>query len=117
MKYRVIKAYQSPYPLPIIFQKGERVEIEREYTEDPDWENWVWCKGKNNKYSWEPKQYLIISIRKGRFKKDYNAMELSVIEGEELTLNEVINGFGMAEKENGTKGWVPMKNLMQEKLK
>jgi hypothetical protein len=46
-KYRVIEEYKSPYPNPIVFQEGEQVEIEKEFTDDPDWKNWVWCKGEN----------------------------------------------------------------------
>ncbi len=112
--YRVTKAYQSPYPKSIIFQEGDWVDIGKEYTDDPDWENWVWCKGKHEQ-AWAPKQYLKISNGKGRFIKNYNALELCVYEGEELIVYEVINGFCLAEKENGKKGWVPMKNLVQEK--
>jgi hypothetical protein len=114
-KYRVTKEYKSPYPDPKGFQEGEQVEIGDEYTDDPDWKNWVWCKGKNNKHAWVPIQYLTISKGNGIFKRNYNALELSVNEGEELTVYEEINGFGMAEKVNGAKGWVPMRNITQEK--
>jgi len=38
-------------------------------------------------------------------------MELSVKVGEELVVYEVVNGFGMSEKPDGAKGWVPMRNL------
>jgi hypothetical protein len=38
-------------------------------------------------------------------------MELSVVIGETLKVHEIVNGFGMAEKSNGTRGWVPMRNL------
>ncbi len=38
-------------------------------------------------------------------------MELSVQVGEELAVYETVNGFVMSEKPDGTKGWVPMKNL------
>jgi vacuolar-type H+-ATPase subunit I/STV1 len=47
----------------------------------------------------------------GIFNRDYNAMELSVQVGEELVVYEIVNGFGMSEKTNGTKGWVPTKNM------
>jgi len=110
-KYRVIREYQSPYPDPLIFQKGEVVEIGEEFTDDPAWKNWFWCEGTNNRQAWVPKQYLDTNGGKGTFKKDYNAMELSVAVGEALWVYEIVNGFGMAEKPDGTSGWVPMKNL------
>jgi len=58
-----------------------------------------------------PKQYLDGAPGKATFIRDYNAMELSVCEGEKLILHEIVNGFGMAEKPDGRQGWVPMRNL------
>jgi len=39
--FRVIEAYQSPYPRPIVFRKGEKVTIGREFNEDLNWKDWV----------------------------------------------------------------------------
>lgn len=109
-RYKVMREYNSPYPDPIIFRKGEKTTVGQEFKEDPEWKNWVWCEG-NSKKAWVPRQYLIIDDENGVFKKDYNAMELSVKVGEELVVYEVVNGFGMSEKPDGTRGWVPMRNL------
>ncbi len=109
--YKVIRDYESPYPYPIIFQKGEKVKIGQEFKEDPNWENWIWCESENGKKAWSPKQYINIDGTKGIFNKDYNAMELSVKIGEELLIYEIVNGFGMSEKLDGKRGWVPMKNM------
>ena len=114
-KYRVIADYQSPYPDPIIFRKGEAVTIGKEFTDDPDWKDWVWCEGQNDNQAWVPKQYLEIEADQGIFITDYNALELSVVVGEVLKLYESVNGFGMVEKQNGARGWVPLKNLQEEK--
>jgi len=108
---KVIKEYKSPYPDPIIFQKGEEVTVGREYKEDPDWKDWIWCQGNNNNSAWVPKQYIDMDDVKGVFTRDYNAMELSVQAGEELVVYETINGFGMSENSNGERGWVPLKNM------
>ena len=35
--------------------------------------------------------------------------------GKRLVVHEIINGFGMSEKTNGMRGWVPMKNREIEK--
>ena len=113
-KYRVTKNYKSPHPDPIVFQKGEQVEIGDEYKGDPDWGNWIWCKGKDKKQAWVPLQYLEVKAGAGIFKTSYNALELSVLKGEELVVHEKINGFGMAEKTNGKKGWVPLRNMIKE---
>jgi hypothetical protein len=109
--YVVIKDYKSPYPDPIVFQKGEKVEVCQEFKEDPDWKNWIWCEGKDDKKAWVPKQYLNVDGRNGIFNRDYDAMELSVQVGEILVVYEIVNGFGMSEKPDGTKGWVPIRNM------
>lgn len=110
-KYRVIQDYQSPYPDPIVFRRGEKVTVGREFKDDPDWLNWRKCEGKDKNAAWVPVQYLTIEGKKGIFKQDYNARELTIVTGEILGIYEVLNGFGMAEKSNGNKGWVPMRNL------
>jgi hypothetical protein len=109
--HRVIQDYQSPYPDPIIFFKGEEVTIGKEFTDDPDWKDWIWCEGQNDNQAWVPKQYLEIKEDTGIFLTDYNALELSVAIGEILSVYEIVNGFGMAEKQNGERGWVPLRNL------
>ena len=110
-RYRVIKDYQSPYPDPIIFHRGEKVAVGKEFIDDPDWKDWVWCEGQNDNNAWVPKQYLEIKENTGICITDYNALELSVLVGDVLNIYETINGFGMAEKLNGERGWVPMRNL------
>jgi len=109
--YRVITAYKSPYPNPILFRKGEIVELSGEFHGDPDWVDWVWCVGQNENSAWTPKQFIEFEGSDWRLNRDYNALELSVDLGEILSITEIVNGFGLAEKYDGTIGWVPMKNL------
>ncbi|MCI0495650.1 hypothetical protein L0Z72_11665 [candidate division KSB1 bacterium] len=111
LKYRGTREYLSPYPEPLIFQRGDVVEIGKEFQDDPDWKNWLWCEGANHIKAWVPKQFLKINGTKGIFNRDYDAKELSIAVGEELLIHEIVNGFGMAEKPDGAKGWVPMRNV------
>ena len=114
MRYRVIKDYESPYPHPLTFHKGEVVNLGEEFSDDLDWKDWIWCEDANGVKAWAPKQYLEISEAQGTFIRDYNAMELSLSVGDVLEVDEIVNGFGMAEKADGDRGWAPMKNLMLE---
>ena len=114
--YRVTEEYTSPYPNPIIFQNGDMVKIGDEFTENPEWENWIWCEGTDNRKAWVPKQNLDIHGDMGKFRREYNAMELSVSVGEKLSVHEILNGFALAEKEDGVVGWVPLKNIELEEL-
>jgi hypothetical protein len=109
--YIVIRDYESPYPDPRVFQKGEQVKIFNKFNEDPDWKNWIWCVGKNGKKAWVPLEYLNVDGRNGTFNREYNSMELSVKAGEILIVCEIVNGFAMSEKLDGTRGWVPIRNM------
>jgi hypothetical protein len=113
--FLVIEPYRSPYPSPIIFHAGEQVRVRKEFTEDPEWKDWVWCEGKRGNKAWAPKQYLEIRAGRGVFLTEYNALELSVHVGEVLKVHEIVNGFAMAEKSDGRLGWVPLKNLSEIK--
>ena len=90
------------------------VIVGEEFTDDPDWEGWVWCENSSGVKAWTPKQFLTIEGDTGTFVRDYDARELSITIGEQLSVSEIVNGFGMAEKTNGDKGWAPMKNLSPE---
>ena len=72
-------------------------------------------KGEDGQQAWVPLQYLMTKGGNGILKYSYNALELSVNPGEVLAVYEEINGFGMAEKADGTKGWVPLRNMFQQK--
>lgn len=109
--FRVVKKYRTPYPDSIFFHEGERIEIGGEFSDDPDWKDWFWCKGQNDNQAWTPKQFVRVEDGFAVLIRDYDARELSVEVGEELVIGEVVNGFGTAEKPNGEKGWVPMKCL------
>ena len=111
VEYAVVEMYKSPYADPICFSKGERVGVGKESTHDPEWKDWFWCVGANENEAWVPAQYLSIEGRKGILLRDYNALELSVAPGELLLVSEILNGFGMAQKADGSRGWVPMKCL------
>ena len=109
--YRVVKSYQSPYPDSISFKKGEQVVIGREFHDAPDWRDWVWCESKSGSRGWAPKALLEIFRNQGILKRDYDARELSVKPGEIITVSEILNGFGMSEKSDGSRGWVPLNHL------
>jgi hypothetical protein len=113
--FLVTEAYQSPYPGPIIFHAGEEVMIGKEFSEDPEWRDWVWCEGQRGNKAWAPKQYLEMEAGRGVFLTEYNALELSVNAGEVLKVHDIVNGFAMAETPDGRLGWVPLKNLSQIK--
>ncbi|MBT3240150.1 MAG: hypothetical protein HON98_05495 [Chloroflexi bacterium] len=110
-KYTVIKEYISPYPNSIFFFVGERIKVGKKFEDDPNWKDWIWCEGENSNKAWVPEQFIEIKGKEGVLLQDYDALELSVFPGEVVSIYKLINGFGMGEKADGTKGWVPLKNL------
>ncbi len=110
--YRVIEAYPSPYPESLFFRRGATVDVGRAFTGDPDWEHWRWCTGPDGVQAWVPENYLEVRGATGVLTRDYDARELSVAVGETVVISEIVNGFGMAEKADGQRGWVPMRNLV-----
>jgi len=111
--YRVIKTYDSPYPNPIYFRKGESVKIEKEFNDDPAWRDWIWCIASNGRQAWAPKQFLIINKSNGIFLRDYNARELNLEIGELLEISEIVNGFGWSRNTSGEYGWAPLNHLVE----
>ena len=41
--YKLIKEHISSFPDPIALKKGDKVFVGREYSENPDWPNWIEC--------------------------------------------------------------------------
>jgi len=102
---KVIKAYRSAYPDPLIIKAGEVLTVEKKESE---WAGWTWCVNKQGKSGWAPNSYLEINGDSCTALHDYDATELTIAVGEELTvLNEESGWFWCKNKEDCT-GWVPV---------
>jgi hypothetical protein len=112
--YRCIKDYHSPYPDSILFNKDEKVQIGEKFEGDPDWKDWIRCQAPDSREAWIPGSYLRIDENIGFLLRDYDARELSISIGDVLEIREIVNGFGLAEKKDGVRGWVPMNHLQAD---
>ena len=97
----MIEAYKSPYPDSIIFEKGEEVEVGDKYHEDPDWNDWHWCKAIGEKKAWIPRQFIDIHRNEGTLNTKYDARELNLQPNEVVIVHKIVNGFAIAENSNG----------------
>lgn len=102
-KGKVIKEHRSVYPNPLKIAKGTVVKIEQRECE---WEGWFWCITEDNE-GWIPEPYVKVDGNRAEFLRDYDATELNVDAGEELTLLYELNGWFWSQKESGESGWVP----------
>ena len=106
---RVIEEYQSSDPDPLIITKGEILTFERKESE---WAGWIWCINKSGKGGWVPENYLEVQENNCEALQDYNAVELTVIIGDEFMIDKEESGWYWVHDEGtGREGWVPMKNV------
>jgi Variant SH3 domain len=109
MKLNVIKAYTREFENPIAFFKGDRVQV-GEYSSG-QWLGWVFCTTNDGRSGWVAETMLEIAGNTGIAKRDYNAMELSVIENELLEGFEIAAGWQWCKNARGEAGWVPLENI------
>ncbi|TFH57974.1 MAG: hypothetical protein E4G91_09955 [Candidatus Zixiibacteriota bacterium] len=105
---RVIADYRSAYPDPIALSAGDELTIEDRETE---WSGWIWCTTREGKSGWVPEKYVQRSGSTGVAERDYDAMELSVTEGEQLTIIEEVSSWYWCRTKDGRLGWVPKQNV------
>lgn len=108
---RVITAYTAQYPDPITFARGETITVtgrEGPWRQNPAW-MWVWCEDARGKSGWVPTSYV---ERRGEGigsgLRDYSAVELSVLAGELLTVEDEEAGWLLCVTEDGRRGWIPL---------
>ena len=88
----VAKDYQAEYPDPIAVEAGEMFVVSDRTS---DWENnpewiWVWCTDQREKSGWVPKNLIQMNAdgQTGSTHAAYNAIELTVTAGQELTIEK-----------------------------
>ncbi|WP_319927360.1 SH3 domain-containing protein [Xenorhabdus littoralis] len=108
-KVTVIHDYISAYPNPIKLQAGDIVSISHSDIEYPCW---VWTTNILNVSGWVPQQILqFTDPDKAICNENYTAHELTVKVGENLYLENSLNGWYWAHKESGEAGWIPQEYI------
>jgi len=107
-RYRVLKAYQSPYTAPLTVHEGEWLRWE---PRECEWPGWIWCTTELGESRWVPENWVEKEGENCVLQRDYTATELSVEEGETVTVLLVESGWGWAINESGESGWVPSEHL------
>jgi SH3-like domain-containing protein len=104
----VIEDYSPKYTNPISARAGDSVIAERQ---DDEYPGWWWCRARDGKEGWVPESFLELRDRFGTLLQDYDAHELSVRAGDQLTLHEEVAGWARATDAGGRTGWVPIRCL------
>ncbi len=122
----MVDAHVASYEDPIAVSKGDRVLLGRR---DDQYPGWIWCIGPGGREGWTPEQFLSLDAGEGATRSagegeavtdereasageavatvDYDARELTVTAGEELTVADEVGGWLLCERRNGERGWLP----------
>ncbi len=106
---KVIKPHITTFPDPLKIKIGQSLTIIPKESEYP---GWIWCVDRDGKDGWVPASYVKQYVDYGIALFDYDATELSVQVGEELTILKEESGWFWCRTRTGKFGWVPQENLM-----
>ena len=105
----VIRTYTVQYPDPIVLEIGDLVVLG---SRDLDFPGWIWATASvGGKSGWVPEEFLTIEGTVGRSLRDYSARELSVNEGNHVTVLQELLGWALTETAEGKRGWLPVDHL------
>ena len=105
---RVIKAYQTPFPDPLIIKAGQKLDLSDRAS---DWPGWLWCTTLAGQSGWVPAAYIEPMGQLGLARRDYDATELSAQVGEELTVSYEESDWLWCTNQQGRRGWIPAENV------
>ena len=104
---RVIKGHTRTYDNPMQVKQGEVTRVtKREFWNDRY--PWVWCVTTNGKEGWMPESFVEVIGEQGIALRDYNAIELTVTIGDNLTIIDEANGWYWVQSVRRAYGWVPL---------
>ena len=113
---RVVKAYQAEFPDPIAVEAGETLAVHAEkistWEQNPAW-IWLWCTDLRGKSGWTPKNVIQMdaSGQSGTARVAYDARELTIAVGQELTIEREESGWLWCQDQQGRRGWVPISHV------
>ena len=105
---KVIQDFHAEYPDHVILIAGITLTpIDKE----SEWPGWVWCVHESGVECWVPTAYLDQQGQAAVLVKDYNAKELSVTIGQQVSIGTSVSGWYWCLDQAGEEGWVPQKNI------
>lgn len=110
--FRVIQDYTREFEKPMIRRKGDRIEVIRK--NDGKYRDWYWCRDSEGIETWVPETLLEINGKDGFLKSDYTSWELTVSEGEIISVNFETGGWAFCTNAEGEEGWVPIENMERD---
>ena len=101
---RAIVAHRPAYTDPIRLRAGEELAATGREGEFP---GWVWGTSQGGRSGWVPVAYLERRGETTVARRDYDAVELAVVAGDELIVTHEESGWLWCTDRSGASGWVP----------
>ena len=105
----VVASYEKQYPDPLTMNSGDELKIVKR--RDDEWPGWVFCESRSGKQGWVPEKIIKIEVDSAVAQQNYEASEVSVMEGEIVRIEKVESGWAWVTNMTNETGWVPLKNL------
>lgn len=103
-RVRVTRDYVVQYPEPIRVRAGQVVRVGRQ---DEEYPGWWWCTAPDGRSGWMPNEVLRRRGVEADVLDDYEATELAVRYGEELSVSRVQHDWLWVTNAAGASGWIP----------
>jgi hypothetical protein len=105
---RVVESRVTGPQSPITFTVGDILAVGHR---DRQWTTYVWITDQNRHAGWVPDTHLdITGEHEAMAIRDYDATELTIVEGEIVDVIEEAGGWMRCRNAHGIHGWVPGKN-------
>lgn len=102
---RAAKPWQISYPDPLQGRQGDILQVGRE---DGEYPGWAWCSAQDGRQGWAPLAWLErLGSGEARLRRDYNARELELAEGDGVIVHLAESGWVWASGPEGNQGWAP----------
>ena len=107
--YRAVKPWTVHYPDPIRGAAGDRLTLGRR---DDEFPGWIWATAADGREGWVPESWLLLEGEDGVLLRDYDATELSLAPGDEVSGDLVESDWLWATGAGSRTGWAPLDCLM-----
>ena len=89
--------------------EGDKLKIVK--SNDNEWPGWVFCESENGRRGWVPANSIKMEGDGAVAHRSYVALEVTVMEGEIVRIENVESGWAWVTNMTDQTGWVPLKNL------
>lgn len=112
----VSTAWEATYTNVLAGRAGERVEATarvEDWHETSGW-TWRWCRDSQGREGWVPEALLVVDGAAATLSEEYDARELTVAVGTQVTVERELAGWALCRVADGTSGWVPLECLSRQ---